>query len=187
MRSNYLKLYIGPMFSGKTTNLLKEIDQYMDIYNFLVVNNILDKERHTSTRNFSHIKTHDNKSFPATMVSNLMDLRNKHSYIDADVVIIDEAQFFKDLYDFLFIELNDCSKKKMFIVAGLSSDYNMNPIGDIIRLIPLCDEVYKLKSICNVCKEPASFTKKNLKENQDNQILIGNSDIYSPVCRLHHT
>ena len=62
----------------------------------------------------------------------------------------------------------------------------MNPIGDITRLIPLSDEIYKLTSSCNVCKQPASFTKKNNNNHNHNQIQVGNSELFYPVCRLHH-
>jgi thymidine kinase len=75
----------------------------------------------------------------------------------------------------------------MFIIAGLSGDYNMNPIGDIIKLVPVADEIIKLKALCVYCKNgtPASFTKKEI-DNQK-QILVGGSEIYSPVCRKHFT
>lgn len=185
MQTNYLKLYIGPMFSGKTSNLLTEICKYSDVYNVLVVNHVLDKQRHLDS-NFENIKTHDNESYPAIMVQTLLELKNNILYNKADVVIIDEGQFFTDLYEFLSMELNNLSQVKTFIVAGLSSDYKMSPIGDIIRLIPLCDEIYKLKSSCTVCNQPASFTKKNYNNHNNNQIQVGNSELFYPVCRLHH-
>jgi len=189
IQTNYLKLYIGPMFSGKTSNLLTEIYKYNDVNNILVINHILDKQRHSES-NLEHIKSHDNESYPAIMVNKLSELKNNILYTKADIVIIDEAQFFTDLYDFLFIELKNLSQIKTFIVAGLSSDYHMNPIGDIIRLIPLCDEIYKLTACCIVCKQPASFTKKHYIQNNPHnytQIQVGNDDLYSPVCRLHHS
>lgn len=181
--TNYLKLYIGPMFSGKTSHLLKEINNYKKYNsNILVVNHIFDQQRHSS--DYNSIKTHNNKSFPAIMIQNLSELHINHLYHKADIIIIDEAQFFIDLHKFIFLELNKTCQNKIFIVAGLSGDYQFNSIGDILRLIPLADEIHKLTASCIICNNPASFTKKNNINKK--QIEIGNSNIYSPVCRLHH-
>lgn len=184
LNTNYLKLYIGPMFSGKTSHLLKEIYNYKKYnLNILAVNHIFDQQRHSSDYNL--IKTHNNKSFPAIMIKNLFELHVNELYHKADIIIIDEAQFFMDLYKFIFLELNKSFQNKIFIVAGLSGDYQLNSIGDIVKLIPLADEIYKLTASCIICNNPASFTKKNNINKK--QIEIGNSNIYSPVCRLHHT
>ena len=88
MQTNFLKLYIGPMYCGKTSNLLTEIYKYRDTYDILVVNHILDKQRHKDS-NFENIKTHDNESYPAIMVETLFELKNNILYNQADVVIID--------------------------------------------------------------------------------------------------
>jgi thymidine kinase len=110
------------------------------------------------------------------------------TYVSSDIVIIDEAQFFPDLFPFIDSQLKiEHQLNKIFIVAGLSGDSNLQPIGDILRLIPLADEIIKLHAYCIKCKDGtiASFSKrKNCLSNS--QILIGNNDIYIPVCRFHY-
>jgi thymidine kinase len=100
------------------------------------------------------------------------------------VVIIDEGQFYPDLYETLRNELQNT--KKRFIVGGLSGDFNMRPIGQMIDLIPLADEIIKLEAYCVYCQNgnKASFTKRIIKDTQT--IVIGKGDIYVPVCRQHH-
>jgi thymidine kinase len=193
---SYLKLILGPMFSSKSSNLLSEISRYKYITDkILVINSILDIERHPNmnvNQGVGYMKTHDNKTYEAIMLKNLKELNtnnifnNKYNY--ADIILIDEGQFYDDLYEFLEIEL--LKNKKKFIVAGLSSDYNMNPIGDIIKLVPIADDIIKLSALCIICKDgtPANFTKL-IKSNQGNQsnVLVGASDSYSPCCRFHFT
>jgi thymidine kinase len=189
--NSYLKLYIGPMFSGKSTHLLTEINKYKHITsNIIVINHILDKKRHLELeKSDGYLKTHDNKIFPAIMLNNLSEIYINESfsskYKTADIIIIDEGQFYPDIFEFLKYELK-LQRKKTFIVAGLSGDSNMCPIGDILKLVPLADEIYKLTAYCIYCKDAtlASFTMKESKDKT--QITIGNAELYSPVCRKHH-
>jgi len=200
--AHYLKLYIGCMMSSKTSNLMSEINRYKHITDkIMIVSHILDKKRLKGSDSETNlIKTHDHKSLSAIMVNHLRELKTnqfyKNKYDNATIVLIDEGQFYDDLYPFLKEELStihfDC--RKTFIVAGLSGDYNMNPIGDMIKLVPLADEIHKLTAYCVYCKDttPASFTKRHDYRYIDghdgdgeSEFLVGNSDIYSPVCRLH--
>lgn len=190
-KSNYLKLYIGPMYASKTTSLICEINRYKYLTDkILVINSTLDKERHGEDLN--SIKTHDKEVFPAIMLNNLFDLETnyefKNKFNNANIILIDEAQFYDDLYYFVKKNLNNVYQKKLFIISGLSSDSNMEPIGDIIKLIPLADEIIKLSAYCILCKDgtPASFTKRIKDIDNTNQILVGSNEIYSPVCRMHY-
>lgn len=200
LRGNYLKLYVGCMYSGKSTSLLNEMIKYKVITNkIIMINHIYDKKRYTedqkkmTTEFIGIIKTHDNKTCKALLVKKLSELKTKESssvfnleYQNAEVVIIDEGQFFDDLYEFIAKELSDMSQKKLFIIGGLSGDSDMHIIGDMIKLIPLADEVIKLNAYCVKCKDgtAASFTKRLI--NNKEQILVGKEDIYIPVCRFHY-
>lgn len=189
----YLKLIIGCMFSSKSSTLLSEINRYKHITDkILVINSILDKERISNEEDC--IETHDHKRYPAIMVKRLNDIKtntlynNKYNY--ADIIVIDEAQFYDDLYDFMRTELFSKTNKKLFLVAGLSGDYKMEQIGDVLKLIPMADSIQKLDAYCIYCKDGtiASFTSKLIvSDNSDNkQIEVGKDNIYSPCCRDHY-
>lgn len=176
------------MFSSKSSTLLSEINRYKHITDkILVVNSILDKERQSNDKDI--IETHDNKHYPAIMVKTLNELKNNQLYNKkydyAEIIVIDEAQFYDDLYEFIRCELFAKANKKLFIIAGLSGDYKMEPIGDIIKLIPMADEIKKLDAYCIYCKDGtlASFTSKLIKNNKE-QIEVGKDDIYSPVVDI---
>ena len=194
-QGSYLKLIIGPMFSSKSSSLLSEVNRYKYITDkILVINNLLDIERHPNMNIDKHgigcMKTHDDKIFPAIMLKSLKELKTNNyfnsKYNYADIILIDEGQFYDDLFEFLQYEL--CNNTKKFIVAGLSSDYNMKPIGDIIRLVSISDDIIKLSSLCIMCKDGtlASFTKlMKTPNNNNNNVLVGASESYSPCCRFH--
>lgn len=195
--TNYLKVIMGPMFSGKSSTLINDINKYKFITDkMIVVNSILDKQRHSNMKidenGIGQLKTHDSNTFPAIMLKNLSELNtNKFynkKYLDSSIVLIDEGQFYYDLYSFLKDELAKPGNKK-FIVAGLSSDINQNPIGDIIKLIPLADDIIKLSAFCVYCKDatPGNFTKLLISSNEinDSNIKVGAKEIYAPVCRKH--
>lgn len=195
---SYLKVIIGPMFSSKSSTLLSEINRYKYVTDkILVINSILDKQRHEdmeiNAQGLGVMKTHDNKTFPAIMLNNLSELKSNRffnsKYNYADIIVIDEAQFYSDLYEFLHYELHNIQFTKMFIVAGLSSDYNMLPIGDITKIIPMADDIIKLSALCVYCKDgtPASFTKLIKIDNTiiNGNVIVGAKESYSPCCRKH--
>jgi len=67
-------------------------------------------------------------------------------------------------------------------VSGLDGDFQRKRFGQILDLIPLCDKVTKLTSLCSICKngKPGIFSMRLTVETC--QTLVG-SDNYIPVCR----
>ncbi|GKV18762.1 hypothetical protein SLEP1_g29101 [Rubroshorea leprosula] len=99
-----------------------------------------------------------------------------------DVIGIDEAQFFEDLYDFC-CEAADHDGKTV-IVAGLDGDYLRRSFGSVLDIIRLADSVTKLTARCELCGKRASFLLRKTEETQTE--LIGGADVYMPVCRQHY-
>ena len=173
----YLKIILGPMTSGKTTALIQEYERHSAIgLKCCFVNHENDLKRKQN-----YIYTHNEKKSENIKnifhVNNLFDIKNKLN--DFDVFLINEGQFFFNLYegiDFLVNKLN----KKVF-VGGLDGDFKRKRIGEILDIIPLCDAVIKLKSLCS-CNKKAIFTQR-LCTDSNEQIIIGGKEIYKPVCR----
>jgi thymidine kinase len=177
----FLDVIIGPMFSGKTNYLLKELTIFSIMgASVLYINHSLDtRSDNFSTHNpliketeyIDFIKTDDLKSF-----ENLCD-----NYI---VIAIDEAQFFSGLKEFV---LNLVEKKgKRVIVAGLSGNFKRESFGEIPHLISYCDRITKLSSFCQTCSinkkiKEAHFSHKII--NSDVTISVGGKSDYIPVCR----
>jgi len=186
----YLELITGPMYSGKTSKLL-EIYKHYKFCNksVAVINHSSDIRYHESM-----MSSHDKVMIPCIQSSNLSTiwfytnlenninetLANNHMQLrNADVILINEAQFFDDLYECV----NDMLKnKKRIYVSGLDGDFERKKFGQILDLYPICDKVSKLSSLCSLCKngEPGIFSLRLSGEKE--QVLIGN-DNYVPVCR----
>ena len=178
--TGYLEIILGPMFSGKTSKIL-------EIYKQCVFSNIpVIAINHSSDTRYSEtmISTHDRQMIPCIQTDKLYSLRTNEElyqkFADSKVILINEGQFFEDLYEWVIEMVGDF--KKEIYVCGLDGDFNRNKFGSILNLIPHCDKVNKLKSLCSMCKDGtrAIFSHRMSQERQ--QVLIG-SDCYKPVCR----
>ncbi|XP_031490582.1 pentatricopeptide repeat-containing protein At4g16470-like [Nymphaea colorata] len=131
------------------------------------------------------VVTHDGTKMSCWALPNLSMFRTKigaEAYHKLDVIGIDEAQFFEDLYDFCQIAAD--RDGKTVIVAGLDGDYLRRSFGSVLDIVPLADTVTKLKARCELCGKHASFTLRKSGEMQTE--LIGGADVYMPVCRQHY-
>jgi thymidine kinase len=181
--SAYLEIILGPMYSGKTSRLVEIYKQckFCDIP-VVVINHSIDT-RYESGEIEDVLSTHDKVKIPCIKTNCLLDLYADTSINDAvqfsDVILVNEGQFFSDLV--AFVECMLTENKKIY-VCGLDGDFERNKFGEILDLIPLCDKVTKLTSLCSICKNGVLgiFSKRLTKEKE--QTVVG-SDNYIPVCR----
>ena len=175
----YLEIIIGPMFSGKTSKLV-EIYKQCKFCNIkvLTINHGMDKRYHETL-----MSTHDKTMIECVQVSTINEVWSNNDiaaqYNASQVILINEGQFFNDLYDCVNKMIQD--GKKIY-VCGLDGDFERKKFGQILDLIPLSDSVYKIASLCSLCKDGTSgiFSKRITTEKE--QTVIG-SDNYLPVCR----
>ena len=176
MICGYLKIILGPMFSGKTTYLIDKYNELIALnQHAIVINHSLDN-RYSNTE----VVAHDGKKIPCLNIKNLKDLYNDHEDIFSDenkYILINEAQFFDDIVEMVILLVEKYNK--YVYISGLDGDFKRKKFGNILDLIPISDEVIKLKSICK-CGNAASFSRRI--SNEKEQISIGN-DNYEPVCR----
>lgn len=175
-----LELIIGPMFSGKSTELIRRIRLLQVIgKKVLVIKPNLDNRYNNdklTTHNFDTVECFtflELKDIPTNLILNY------------HTIIIDEGQFFPDLKETVINWLNNLSIN--IIIGGLDGDFNKEPIGSILELIPHADKCTKLNSLCNICKDgtEAPFSLR-LVASKD-KILVGGSESYIPVCRKHYS
>ena len=98
---------------------------------------------------------------------------------NADVVGIDEAQFF-DVGIINVCEQLALSGRRV-IVAGLDMDFTGKPFGQMPQLLAIADYITKLHAICMKCGNIASFSYR--KTADGSQVLLGEKDRYEPRCR----
>lgn len=175
----YLKIILGCMFSGKTSKLITIYKRHLiaDIPTCII--NYIEDVRYDTTQ----LSTHDGIKVQCMRAKNLEDILTDEVIKKYDVIIINEGQFFSDLYNVVKKLVNECDKT--VYVGGLDCDYKMEKFGDLLNLIPLCNEVEKLNAICGICKGRASFTKR-ISSTIKEQVIIGGAETYIPVCRNCH-
>ena len=168
-----LKLILGCMYSGKTTEILRIVNSLKHINETpLIIKPIID-DRYSKDK----ISTHNKQEYDCLSVNNLYEVKN----ITNNYIIIEEAQFFKDLLLFVIDHVE--IKGKNVIVVGLDGDSNRENFGDIHKLIPLCDDIVKLKAYCSICRNGVrAIFSKRISEKKD-KILVGSDGDYIAVCR----
>ena len=177
----YLELFVGPMWSGKTTELLKLYKRFSFCEIPLLAINYLHDDRYSTDT----ICSHDKVNMPcctAVELNNISDIINgevTNVFEKSQVILINEGQFFKDL--FIWVKIAVEQYHKQVYICGLDGDFKRNAFGDLLQLIPLADKVTKLHSLCGGCKRnEAIFTHRQTSELE--QEVIG-TDIYIPMCR----
>ena len=192
-KTAYLEIILGSMYSGKSTRLVEIYNQckFCDIP-VTVINHSIDNRYDDEL-----MSTHDQVKIPCIKTENLLELwaeddidletnigfihriKDKLLIIKSNVILINEGQFFPDLEEFVIKMLEN--NKKIY-VCGLDGDFQRKKFGKILDLIPLCDKVTKLTSLCSLCKNgtPGIFSKRITSEKE--QTIVG-SDNYIPVCR----
>ena len=156
-----IHLTLGPMYSGKTSKLLKLYKELGGI--------ILDY----SEKSGDGVVVNHDKEFAACIKCNRLNLAE---WLTDGPVYINEAQFFPDLLDFIKKWENHFD----LYIFGLDGDFVREPMGQILQTLPLCDSVEKLKGKCSKCSAPSLFSKRITSDTV--QYLLDET-AYIPLCR----
>ena len=173
-----LSIILGPMFSGKSTELIRKIRLAKTINKKVLVIKPKIDNRYDDNKVVSH-------SFESEICQTVDNLESLDLIIiNYDLIVIDEGQFFSDLKQYVlkWLDINH----KDIIIGGLDGDFERKPIGQILELIPYSDKCVKINSLCKMCNNgnEGIFTHRISKQ-LTNQIEIGGSESYMPLCRKH--
>ena len=187
-----IELIIGPVCSGKTTELIRRLKCAAAINQKCIyishsndnrpVEKVINNEK---TGLYSHL-TKDQEALicyakKEESFSDFIDSNNLGEYA---LIGIDEAQFFNVLVEYVNYFCRVLGKR--VIVAGLNGDYKRDRFGQIRSLLPLCDDIRHLSAICTRCARKGKMTKASFSHrltNSKEQIDVGGIDKYEPLCR----
>lgn len=177
-----IELILGPMFSGKTTELLRRIArEYRANRQVLLVKYSKD-DRYSSDSVASHdrLMMEDILTISCSNLHPIVSFVEKFKNTEHEPIVIgiDEGQFFPDLIEF-------CEKMaqlgKEIHVAALDGTFERKPFPVIADLIPRSNNFIKLNAVCFRCKKDAPFSKRL---GQDKKLeVIGGADKYESRCR----
>ena len=172
-KSGCIEVVCGSMFSGKTEELIRRLrraqfaNQKIALFKPTVDNRYSDVE----------VVSHDFHKLTSTPIKDPADMLKVGP--EVKVVGVDEAQFFDDS----LVEVCQALANRgvRVIVAGLDMDYLGQPFGPMPRLMAVAEDVQKVHAICVKCGALATFSHR-LSKSQD-LVLLGEKDIYEPLCR----
>ena len=168
-----VEVICGSMFSGKTEELIRRLKrariarQVVEIYKPAIDTRYSNED----------VVSHDANSISSTPVDSARSILLLAS--EAQVVGIDEAQFFDDSLVEVVNEL--ANQGKRVIVAGLDMDFKGIPFGPMPQLMAIAEDVTKVHAICVKCGNLAHVSHRIVKD--EHRVLLGEKDEYEPLCR----
>ena len=186
MTNTTLDIIIGPMFAGKSCELIRRIRILKVLQkDYIVVKPSIDN-RYEDSSIKSHIISHNFDKEHCVVLQHMNDIFDKLiANNNINTIFIDEGQFFDDLKEVVIRLVEEYHIN--VVITGLDGDSNRNKFGQILDLIPYCTSCTKINACCVLCMDgtpaPFSYRKKN---NIDEQVLIGANDMYMSLCRKHY-
>ncbi len=182
-KTGRIEVIAGCMFSGKSEELIRRLKRAQIARQRVQVFKPAIDTRYSEIE----VVSHNGEKITGIPVKDSAEL---YSLIDknADVIGIDEAQFFDDGIVRVANKLADEGFR--VILAGLDMDFRREPFGPMPRLLAIADDVQKLHAICTICGEDAMYTQRLINGQPANYndpvIMIGASEKYEARCRKHH-
>ena len=173
-RRGWIEVICGSMFSGKTEELIRRLKRVK----FANLKVEIFKPAIDTRYDELNIVSHDTNAIHSTPIDNSQKILLMAQ--DADVIGIDEAQFFDD-------GLPEVCDKLAYhgirvIVAGLDMDFTGKPFGQMPFILAKADYVTKLHAICVKCGNIANYSYRKIPD--DDQVMLGAMDAYEPRCRV---
>lgn len=182
MQPGILEVVVGPMFSGKSEELIRRLKRArIARQRVACFKPDIDLRYHRT-----HIASHSEQTHEAAVVTPNSERLREALFIDgrvheSEVIGVDEVQFFDAGLIDLTMELVAMGKR--IIMAGLDTTYANEPFGPVPNLMALADKVTKLNAVCMVCGQPAIHTQRLGKSTE--LVLVGAAGMYEARCRVH--
>jgi thymidine kinase len=170
-----LDIIIGPMFAGKSSRVADIVSRFEALDGKVLVVKPSCDTRYGN----GHI-THNRRHTACISVKELDDIP-KELIQTANVILVDEAQFFSHLVPFCEY-IVDTLEKKLYLV-GLDGDSNRRPFGEILNCIPLADRVERLTAFCKRCANGTAGLFSHRKAELNEVVVIGGNETYETLCR----
>jgi thymidine kinase len=173
VRHGWIEMITGPMFSGKTEELIRRLKRAK------IANRDVSIFKPSVDNRYSadEVVSHDANKIKSIIIDRPIQIMEH--YHDAEVIGIDEVQFFdKSIVD---IAQYLAFKGKRVVMAGLDMDSNGKPFGPMPELLTVAEYVSKLHAVCMDCGTLATHSFRKVDEG--GLVFVGTKDKYEPLCR----
>lgn len=145
-----LEVIAGPMFAGKSEELLRRVRRArIARREVVVVSHALDDRR-----GLGRVTSHSGQGVPSHTVSDAGEIPGLLGP-GTELVAVDEAQFFGA--DLVPVVSGLADRGLVVVVAGLSVTFDGQPFAPLPELMALAESVEKLTAVCSVCGADAAF------------------------------
>lgn len=175
--SGCIEVVCGPMFSGKTEELIRRVKLSLIAKQRVQVFKPQIDDRYAD----EYIISHSEQKVICTPVRNSGDILSRIRDCTR-IVGIDEAQFFDDGIIDVCEKL--ANRGMRVIVAGLDQDFMGKPFGKMPQLLAVAESVLKLKAVCMICGGAATKSQRLTRAKE--QIVVGSGEQYEARCRTCH-
>ena len=173
--AGWIEVICGSMFSGKTEELIRRLRRARIARQRVEVFKPALDARYSAAA----VVSHDENALASTPVHAAEQVLLLAT--DADVVAIDEAQFFGP--ELVGVCERLAREGKRVLVAGLDQDYLGRPFEPVPQLMAVAEHVTKLHAVCVVCGAPANHSQRLVAGAA--RVMVGAQDVYEPRCRRH--
>lgn len=182
-KDGWIEVITGPMFAGKTEELLRRVKRLEYAKKNIVVFKPLIDNRYAENEVVSHNKNRT-RSVNISLAKEIFDYVDK----ETEVVAIDEIQFLDEeavkIVEYL------ASRGVRVIVSGLDKEFRGEPFSFMPKLLAIAEYVTKLTAVCVKCGAPATRTQRIVNgkpaKYNDPIVLIGAEESYEARCRSCH-
>ena len=184
MSHGKLEVITGCMFAGKTEELIRRLRRAkISGQSIEIVKPEID-DRYDQEK----VSSHNGTQWEATVLPVSSSGEMKLQELDADVLAIDEFNFFEK--EFLDILQSKADNGARVIICGLDQTYRGEPFSPMEKAMALADDVAKLSAICEECGEEATKTQRLVDGEpapaQMPTIVVGGNENYQARCRDCH-
>src|SRR5207237_2648480 len=151
-RGGWLEVVCGPMFSGKSEELIRRLRRA----EIAGQRALIVKPRIDDRYDIGHVVSHAGAKMRAVAVSRPEEIPGLAD--GYDVIGIDEIQFFADGIGFVIDVLVERGAR--VVAAGLDQDFRGLPFGSMPELLCRAELVDKLQAVCHRCGGPATMTPR---------------------------
>lgn len=180
----HIEVITGSMFSGKTEELIRRIEraeianQKVQVFKPSVDDRYSEEE----------VGSHTGSNWEAYVIEEDEDLEKVFSGTEADVIAVDEANFFDNEL------VKQCQRLaedgKRVIVSGIDQNFRGEPFEPLPGLMASAEYIDKLRAICTECGKPAVRNQRLIDgepAHVDEPIVdVGGEEKYQPRCRHCH-
>ncbi len=180
MAAGHIEVICGPMFSGKTEELIRRLRRAQIARQRVVV----FKPKIDDRYDVNDIVSHSSQRLESIPIERAGEIEPHVRRGEPHVIGVDEAQFFSDELVEVCERIADSGTR--VLVAGLDLDYLGRPFGPIPALLSVAEFITKQLAVCMVCGAPAARSQRvsrALGGVTDAQVLVGATDSYEARCR----